>query len=695
MVLRGINKNEKNGIAKKKYSRSKRAKKGIKRVVRNDVYTGRLLWNPNGQWKDKWFHYQDGNLQGFKEVGFKPADVIINIKDCTLTSFTGDDMMKRLNLFKLTTAGDVVHTFAAWNEDDYEAWVECLSYAVQKKEEIHGLNMGVHNKPTSESDETYIIPYERALSNEDSQKTSTSSDNSTARVDSLDSGNDGDESGLESSHTSNQCKIKKANGTTEQNLMLQSFMNSRKENIPPNQQAKKASLRLDFTDSNKRYSAEVVKSNMSPTFEITPSSVGDLSKTTDFKRQKRPTSLNTKQRWSFYGSKKELNKMIVREHLQIPAKGQSNNIPLKTQSEEILSRDMDHVSVISQSGSLDSPSSFRPSSADSLLTHTPSSTDAPGFPNSWDGYRNYKKSMSEDEISDCCSMQSTSSIPMTEDHKQEELEDSLREETFLRKRRNSLTLERGEICTQIVALHDPPKKQNKNILPTAPIATENKKEIISKLESRLGHIDSQIEIIEKKISLTFNPIYKKSKTVKRNNAIISKLRGKPKPIDNTISMSVESLTSSGSRDSRDGQDLILHKDEYSIPENFVPAPRVKSQSTGGEMKKSDSKLSGFEELLLTTEKLEKSKGVKNKPLLNQPLSASDKWRSKSLGSMDLINLRQQQRTANANNQKYDHSLSNDNQCADEPEKIIEDFERFSAILSNQMKMKRNIDIIQV
>ena len=77
-------------------------KKGSKRIPRNDVFSGRLLWNPNGQWKDKWFFYQDGLLRGFKEVGFKPADVSIDVKACTLTQYDSNDMLRRLNIFKVS-----------------------------------------------------------------------------------------------------------------------------------------------------------------------------------------------------------------------------------------------------------------------------------------------------------------------------------------------------------------------------------------------------------------------------------------------------------------------------------------------------------------------------------------------------------------------------------------------------------------
>ena len=44
-------------------------------------------------------------------------------------------------LIQLTTGGNSVHVFAAWNEEQYESWVECLRYSVLKREELSKLEL--------------------------------------------------------------------------------------------------------------------------------------------------------------------------------------------------------------------------------------------------------------------------------------------------------------------------------------------------------------------------------------------------------------------------------------------------------------------------------------------------------------------------------------------------------------------------
>lgn len=389
----------------------------------------------------------------------------------------------------------------------------------------------------------------------------------------------------------------------------------------------------DNSEENNLTSTEVQKP-LSPTLEITPSS-DDSGNTTVTKRTRRSTSMNNRQRWSFYGSKKEVEKTNFKsdEHLTLPQSNSKNTKP-----REILKpSENDYESTISHSGSLDSPSSYRASSADSLLNHRPHSADFNHFVPPWENYQRFKKSLSEDDGSDIASMQSS----VHDEHKQDEFnEDTLREDTFLRTRRNSLKLKRDQINTQLENLKLPIKKNTKNDTNNNSITEEALSEKIGKLEKRRNELNGQLEEIDKRIDSRINPTYKKkTKPVKKNTPFMGKLRlaTKPKPsnIDTTHSMSIESLASSGSRDSRDSSishESPGHKEDITetiIPENFEAPPRKNCSSDPIHARE---KLTGFEELIRTTEKLEQGKDISNQPISR---------RSQSMVSIDQLRYRSQ------------------------------------------------------
>ena len=392
-------------------------------------------------------------------------------------------------------------------------------------------------------------------------------------------------------------------------------------------------LSIDLPDNsgdNNLTSTEIQKP-LSPTLEITPSS-DDSGNTTVTKRTKRSASMNNRQRWSFYGSKKEMN-LKSDEHLTLPQGNSKNSRP----REIVKSSENDCESNISHSGSLDSPSSYRASSADSLLNHRPHSADFNHFVPPWESYQRFKKSLSEDDGSDIASMQSS----VHDEHKQDEFnEDTLREDTFLRTRRNSLKLKRDQINIQLENLKLPIKKNTKNDTNNNNISEEALSEKIGTLEKRRNDLNGQLEEIDKRIDSRINPTYKKkTKLVKKNTPFMGKLRlaakSKSSNIDTSRSMSIESLASSGSRDSRDSSishESPGHKEDITetiIPENFEAPPRKKCSSDSIHAKE---KLTGFEELIRTTEKLEQGKDISNQPISR---------RSQSMVSIDQLRYRSQ------------------------------------------------------
>lgn len=764
MVFKGTNRfiNDENNVFRKRNGRQKRGKKGSKRITRSDKFSGRLLWNPSGQWKDKWFLCQEGILSGYKDYGVKPADVVIDVSNCLLTSYSCDDIMRRLNVFKLTTTGGVVHIFAAWNEEQYESWVEVLSFTAQRKEDKNYMELAHLRKESEEIDDSAIIPYERALSDEQRKTNSSSSENSselqvnnTPVVDGVDSGNDGDESGLESSVNSIKKFESRKRLEKERKHLSRSqsynFMQETDEtdgapldatNSPDTRGLLKLDLmtkRQDYLtkrqDSNTSTENDIMRSPELSNTDITPLSDDNIG---EFKKKR--SSFNYKQRWSsmFDHSKgadkkdKQFSKKVEKSQefrkqtascgeldlrkpkslsltdVSIITTTTNSTTPISITPCSDLETEFD--SAHSRTGSVDSPQSFRIGSAELPTTRRRRHGSVDSNEQHWDVFdpENHIKKLSvgsEDDNSDCCSVPSVCGVPVAEEHKHDELEGTLREETFLRKRRNSLTLERGHIVNELEIVN---KKGNKQ--ETVNVMQEKqKKEKVEKLEVRLEQIDSQIEIIDKKIDLRINPTYKQKKLkpavnkTRSSNTLMTKFRkGRQKtPMDSVYSMSVESLASNTSRDSSTGKESpVPNKQQFEDKRGL--SKRISDCSeTSNCSQNINSDLTGIQELLLTTQKLEYNNNNNNisenfekgsvSPLINQPLAFSDKWRSKSVSSMDSIRTR-----GKIDGVKTTRRDVNQNHSSEESQLIIEDFEKFSAMLTDQMKQNRSLcDAIDV
>lgn len=400
----------------------------------------------------------------------------------------------------------------------------------------------------------------------------------------------------------------------------------------------KPQLILELTRQISRDSTSTENDHKSPGFQ-TEDKVDDGS---DFKKTKRNSFI--KKKWSLFDKSTDKNK--PKKDDEVPCKNNHSrprDIP-QVQGNQSARNSIDQDSVISGSaGSL--LHSSRPNSLNISLPEE--SIDSNLSEHTWEGFGRYKNVSvgSEDDISETYSMPS-----LVEDHKQEELEDNLREETLLRKRRNSLTLERGQVVIKLETLKDSinnnVKKSNKLRIDTEVARNEK----IVTLERRLEHIDTQIEIIDKRIDLSLTPTYKRKKSRRGTSQFMTRLKisgSKSKPLENINSMSVESLSSSASRESRNSLGRECSPSACNANQTFEEAIKKqkithKRSSDGSEISTvSNDKLqfTGLEELMITTKKLESS----NDGNLNQPLSVSDKWRSKSLGSVDLIRSRQQRK----------------------------------------------------
>ena len=137
-------------------------------------------------------------------------------------------------------------------------------------------------------------------------------------------------------------------------------------------------------------------------------------------------------------------------------------------------------------------------------------------------------------------------------------EDKVREETLLKKRRNSLTLEHSTIKSKLDALRSEHKK-NKDDTDSTATDTVPKDQMSSSLEQRLQEIDSEIISIDNRMTLNVNPTLEKAKKNPRRhttNAFMTKFR-RPKNRTNLTTsetnmyMSMESLASTASRESKE------------------------------------------------------------------------------------------------------------------------------------------------
>ena len=113
-----------------------------------------------------------------------------------------------------------------------------------------------------------------------------------------------------------------------------------------------------------------------------------------------------------------------------------------------------------------------------------------------------------------------------------------------------------------------------------------------------------------------------------------RLNTRLRPLNDLNSQSVESLSSSASRESSQSADVFRHKKSIlSRPKKLTLARTPDSED--GIVSPVGSSFSGIQELMITTQRLENSSN--KEPMSPQKQSSPVSiWRSKSVGSMELI-----------------------------------------------------------
>ncbi|XP_066934440.1 uncharacterized protein [Clytia hemisphaerica] len=678
-------------------SSRKRVKKTTKSFTSDASYSSRLLWKHNGEWLDRWFNYTDGILAGYKDpTTAKPAEISIDVRTCKLTTLCHrQSIVKDLNLFQLTTPDELSHIFISWNEDQYRSWLECLSLAVELKDELYGLRF---EHPTNgfcieDTGETDIIPYVRSPESESIKVTTSSSSEASGRsghhgrVDSIDSGNDGDESGLESSLSSSKrmTDIRRAKSEKIDKKI-------RGPRISEGELVKsKSTSKIDLFRKFSHESTSTDNDVLSPTIEFNGHPLtASLNVPTEIGKKKQRGSFIQK-KFGFFDSKSKKD-----DKVSTPTIDNSKRVNSKSSlsSQSMQSSNM-AVSPPKDIETSDNHSYKRPNSLDISSVSTLST---------WEGFggaqTRFKKMScgSEDDMS------STYSAPSVIDDKvSEDVEDALREETLLRKRRNSLTLERTQIVSKLDVLREADnlitntinnnlnqqnssKKHSKVSFSSQPIEkteelvvdSEKKKAKITLLEEKIDNIDCEIEDIDKRI---FNQRVlasdDKQWTQQKHSKPFTKLRLNPKTraLYDMNSQSFESLSSSASRESTISRgDHIDSSSRPPVKNHFIKPkpiqiPKTPDSEDGGH---SNSSWNGMEELMITAQRLESTSSNGTEEIKQS--SPVGIWRSKSLGSVELLKNKSMRMDINQNNT----SAST----------IIEDFEKFSEMLTNQSKVKQ-------
>ena len=471
---------------------------------------------------------------------------------------------------------------------------------------------------------------------------------------------------------------------------------------------------------------------VSPGIEINPPLGGSLNipthNTVTAKKSKRGSFIHKK--FNLFGDSKPKKQQQQNENFRLDFKRQQHNSTSRLASV---------AGTPDDSTMTPDPLSGNNSSSSRTYRNRPSSLDISSVTiplSTWEGFGGtpgrYKKMSvgSEDEMSD------TYSVPGMVDDNKDRIEEALREDTLLRKRRNSLTLERGQITMKLEALREAEniiantinnnnnnisnnnstnsKKHSKHSIlenrkssPDLVIeqTTEQKKEKMNLLEKKLENIDNEIDDIEKRIFsarvLASDDKHWTTSTQLRPSGgrPLSRLRPnlKPRALHDFHSQSIESLSSSVSRESTMSRDTIdsIRSTSHSLNHQQFPgslttnsnnnnrSQLTKSKSIAIPLKTPDSsdeggiaslsspnalknsnnshshgsQFSGIEELLMTTQRLENSSSSNHGDSASQshrhrqlspagtptiPKDDEDTspiWRSKSMGSMELMKSR--------------------------------------------------------
>ena len=195
------------------------------------------------------------------------------------------------------------------------------------------------------------------------------------------------------------------------------------------------------------------------------------------------------------------------------------------------------------------------------------------------------------------------------------------QDTLLRKRKNSLCLERGHISTTLESLSETLKK-NKQYEVTG----DTKRERMNSLEKKLSTINAEINDIDQKIKSNPPkwPQDEKLMQPMRNTNIMNKLKlntNKRKiSFESGSSLSIESLASSGSYKDQSTSQFTSHSNPNDMYEMIT-------ETTLENISSNDTY--GVEQLLLND-------NFENQPVsgLNQNILVSNKSRSQSLNSID-------------------------------------------------------------
>nr|XP_047138663.1 uncharacterized protein LOC105846359 [Hydra vulgaris] len=576
-----------------------------------DYFTSKLLWNYNGQWTSINFVFENGSLLGYKDADMKLLEVELNVRECIITTISSVGILPKLNLFKLGLTIETGHIFAAWNEEDYNIWLQVLGNFAKERVDI---NLSEIN---SREDVSYAPYGQRNLRS--SNLLSTSSEVSSVLTeghpDFIDSGNDGDESGLEVPHERISILINKNEKLSQQAETDSIFQNS----DHCNEYLKKAKVRNDSLTSFTNESGN----HDSPLFDLKPT-VTNVFRVPQENKKKNPFNKN---RWSML----DLAKVNDRTSSFGSKQANSSKIQIGTSNmngHSVLKKNNEPIMSIIRNSDRNSSNNFSKNHANHFYRSN-SLTVSP-FVN-----KNISSTLTNEEKNHLNNLHSDSQETMN----------MIILDTLLRKRRNSLTLEKGHIAITLESLNETLKKNKE---------CESKRERINSLEKKLHSINLEINNINQKIKGIPPKLFNHEQPMQHIRSSIIKNKFKLNTNKRKISfesgssLSIESFASSDSmKECQTGDDVCEIITETTLEGSSV------------------SELTGIQQLLLTTEKIENKHCV-----VNENFSILNK-RSQSLDNMK-------------KSIKGDDSKTSKN-----AKLIIEDFEIFSQqLFSNMEKMNK-------
>ncbi|XP_065656305.1 uncharacterized protein LOC105846359 isoform X4 [Hydra vulgaris] len=580
-----------------------------------DYFTSKLLWNCNGNWTSIIFIFENGSLLGYKDADMKLLEVKLDVRECIITTINSVGILPKLNLFKLGLTIETGHIFAAWNEDDYKIWLQVLGNFAKERVDIN----------LSEINSSEDVPYATSYGQQSlrSNLLSTSSEVSSVvtenHPDFIDSGNDGDESGLEVPHERISILINKSEKLSQQAEKDGNFRNSDHSS----EYLKKTKVRNDSLTSFTNESGN----HDSPLFELKPT-VTNVFRVPQETKKKNPFNKN---RWSML----DLAKANDRTSSFGSKQANSSKTQIGTNNmngHSVLNKNDEPIMSIIRNSDLNSSNNFSKNNANHFYRSN-SLTVSPA------AKKNISSTLTDEEKNHLNKLHSDSQETMN----------MIMLDTLLRKRRNSLTLEKGHITITLESLNETLKK-NKEYEHNG----ESKRERINSLEKKLHAINLEINNINQKMKgippKLFNheqPMQHIRSSIIKNKFKLSTNKRKIS-FESGSSLSIESFASSDSmKEFQTGEDICEIITETTLEGSSV------------------NELTGIQQLLLTTEKIENKHHV-----VNENFSILNK-RSQSLDSMEKS------------------VKGGDSKTSKNSRLIIEDFELFSQqFFSNMEKMNK-------